>query len=72
MRKYKYWTTSEKKFVEENPMMTDKQLAKALGREWKNVHAFRRRLGLKKPSEFFVMVKKDNVKLGGGRPIKKN
>ncbi len=52
-------------------MMTDKQIALILGREWKNVHAFRRRQKLFKSDEFHEMVKKDNVKLGGGRPVKK-
>lgn len=71
MRKYRYWTTSERNFIIQNPMMTDKQIALILGREWKNVHAFRRRQKLYKSEEFHEMVKKDNVKLGGGRPVKK-
>jgi hypothetical protein len=46
---YKYWTVKDLKFLKQNVRLTDKQLAKILGRTLSSIKNTRQKYGFKKP-----------------------
>jgi len=65
------WTSAHQRFIMDNPMKSDRQLAQLLNTTRKAVEKFRSRYGMKKSESFMQLCRTNNKLVGGGRPIKK-
>lgn len=64
------WTSAHQRFILDNPMKSDRQLAKLLNTTRKSVEKFRSRYGIEKSESFMQICRTNNKLVGGGRPIK--
>lgn len=66
------WTSAHQRFIMDNPMKSDRQLAQLLNTTRKSVEKFRSRYGMKKSENFMQLCRTNNKLVGGGRPIGKS